>query len=338
MPSSHAKDAARLRVLLDGFKAAQAIHVAAELGVADRLAAGARTSEEVARELGAEPAALYRLMHALAALGVLHEADGRAFSLTTLGALLQADAEPSLRPFARQTCRPEQWSAWGHLAHAVRTGENAFRAVHGTSAWAYRERHPDAQAAFAAMVDADAFGFDQAIATSCDFSRDAQIVDVGGGRGSLLAAILRAHPGLRGVLFDRPHAIDAAATLLAARGVRDRCALVPGDFFSSVPEGGDTYVLKFVLHDWADEDCLRILVTCRRAMRPGARLLVAERGLGAPNDDVTAALSDLHMLVIQGGRERTMQEMTSLLARAGFEVGAPRDTGAPITVFPGIAR
>lgn len=156
----------------------------------------------VSRELAVEPAALYRLMHALAALGVLHEGDGRAFSLTALGALLRADAEPSLRPFARQTCRPEQWSAWGHLAQAVRTGENAFQTVHGTSAWAYRERHPDAHAAFTAMVDADAFGFDQAIATSCDFSRDTQIVDVGGGRGSLLAAILGAHPRLRSVLFD----------------------------------------------------------------------------------------------------------------------------------------
>lgn len=112
----------------------------------------------------------------------------------------------------------------------------------------------------------------------------------------------------------------------------------PAIFSRRCPRGGDTYVLKFVLHDWADEDCLRILVTCRRAMRPGARLIVAERGLGAPNDDVTAALSDLHMLVIQGGRERTIQEMTTLLARAGFEVGGPRDTGTPITVLPAIAR
>jgi hypothetical protein len=338
MPSPRAKEAARLRVLLDGFKAAQAIHVAAELGVADCLGDGARTSEEVAGELGAEPAALYRLMHALAALGVLHEGDGGAFSLTALGALLRADAEPSLRPFARQACRPEQWAAWGQLAHAVRTGENAFRTVHGTSAWAYRERHPDAHAAFTAMVDADAFGFDQAIATSCDFSRDTQIVDVGGGRGSLLAAILAAHPGLRGVLLDRPHAVEAAATLLAARGMTDRCAVVPGDFFSAVPEGGDTYVLKFVLHDWTDEDCIRILVTCRRAMRPGARLIVAERGPGAPNDDVTAALSDLHMLVIQGGRERTTEEMATLLSRAGFAVGATQETGTPLTVLLGIAR
>jgi hypothetical protein len=309
-----------LQGLINGYRISQAIHVAAVLRVADHMAAGPLASDEIAAAVGAHPRSLYRLLRALAAVGVFREHEHRRFSLTAMGEYLRSDAEPSLRPSAVYVGQPYRWQAWGHLLHSVKTGENAFRALHGVDTWTYRERHPEQNAIFNAAMTANSRRVDEGIVVACDFSRFARVVDIGGGQGSLLAAILAANPEARGVLFDLPHVVAAAAPVLEAAGVISRCDVVAGSMFESVPAGCAAYVMKFILHDWDDADCIRILQNCRRAMRSDARLLVIERLVGAPNEGLAVKLSDLNMLLVPGGQERTREEFAALLGAGGFHL------------------
>lgn len=320
--------------LIDGFKVSQAIHAAASLGVADRIAEGARASDEIADAAGADRGAVYRLLRALAAHGVLREDEGRRFSLTAMGECLRSDADPSLSPYAVLIGQPYYWQAWGQLLHAVQTGENAFRSVHGATTWTYRQQHPDQNAVFNAAMTANSRRVDRAIVDACDFSRFPRVADIGGGEGSLLAAVLAACPATRGVLVDRPHVVASAAPLLAAASVAERCEVVGGDFFEDIPGGCDAYILKFVLHDWDDTNAGRILRGCRRAMPQEGRLFIVERIIGPPDHDPAAARSDLNMLVVQGGRERTRPEFDALLAGAALRVAdvLTTDAGLPVLV------
>ncbi len=310
--------AERLRALLNGYQATQAIHVAAMLGVADHLGCEPQSIDRLAAAVGADRDALYRLLRALAALGVLREHEGHAFSLTLMGAWLRSDAEPSLRPWAMFVAEPSRWKTWGHLLHSVRTGENAFRALHGIDSWEYRRRHPQQAALFHAAMTANSARIDQAVVAACDVGGRRHLGDVGGGRGSLLASFLASHPEMRGTLLDRPETIDGARSHLAAAGVLDRCRLVGGDMFTDVPTGCDALVLKFILHDWGDADALAILRSCRRAVDSGALLFVVEYQIEAPNQGLYAKMSDLNMLVGPGGRERSAAEYHELLRAAGF--------------------
>lgn len=307
-----------LRRLVNGYQVTQAIHVAAVLGIADLLAAGPRTSDDLAAATGAHPDALYRLLRALTGVGVFREEEDRHFALTDLGACLRSDAPEPVGGWAAFVAEPYQWQAWGALLHSVRTGENAFRHVHGVDSWTFRARHPELSASFDRAMSDLSRQVSTAILAAYDFGRFARLVDVGGGSGAFLAAILAKHPALRGVLFDQPHVVAGAAPVLAAAGVAERCAVVGGSFFDEVPAGGDAYVLKAILHDWEDEPCVQILRTCRRAMAEGTALLVIERELGQPNQAPDAKFSDLNMLVGPMGRERTPAEYTALLAAAGF--------------------
>ena len=311
--------------LVNGFQVSQAIHVAATLGIADLLAGGPRTSDELARETASNPEALYRLLRALAAAGVFSEEEGRRFALTELGEGLRSDAPGSLAGWAAYFVGPASWRAWGALLHSVRTGENAFRHVHGTDAWSWRAERPEESALFdRAMMTATRI-MNRALIDSYDFSRFGTVVDVGGGNGALLATLLATYPELRGVLFDQPHVVAGADDVLRGAGVADRCQVVGGSFFDVVPEGGDAYVLKAIVHDWEDPESLAILRACRAAMPEGAVLLLIERVLGPPNEDLVTKLIDLNMLVHPGGRERTLHEFDSLLQAGGFElVGATR--------------
>jgi len=328
---------AALRRLVTGYQVTQAIHVAAKLGIADLLADGPRGSDNLAAATGAHPGALYRLLRALASVGVFREEEGGRFALTDLAAGLRSDVPASLAGWAAFVGEPYQWQAWAALEHSVRTGENAFRHVHGTDSWTFRARHPELSAGFDRAMTSLSRQVTAAVLAAYDFGRFGTVVDVGGGNGALLAAILAEHPALRGVLFDQPHVVAGAGPLLAAAGVDDRAAVVGGSFFDAVPEGGDAYVLKAILHDWEDEDCLRILRTCRRAMADGAALLVVERELGPPNKTPDGKFSDLNMLVGPGGRERAPEEYAALFAAAGFRFvgGAPSDVGTG--VFEGTA-
>jgi len=304
-----------LRRLVAGYQVSQAVHVAAVLGIADLLADGPRTSDELADATGTDPDALFRLLRALVAVEIV-EADGdRTFTLGRLGQGLRSDAPDSLAGWAAFVGRKFYWDAWAHLIDSVRTGENAFRIAHGTSVWKHRERHPDDSVAFDRGMAAMTRRVIGALLDAYDFGRFGTIVDVGGGNGALLAAIIDRHPSVKGVLFDQPHVVSGAESALAGR-----CTVVGGDFFAEVPAGGDAYVLKWIVHDWEDEEARAILRVCRGAMADDAVLLVVERVLEGPNDEPFSRFSDLNMLVGPGGRERTLDEFEALLEDAGFRL------------------
>jgi O-methyltransferase domain/Dimerisation domain len=325
--------AARLRRLVSGFQLSQALSVAATLGVADLLADGPRTSGDLAHATDSHPDALYRLLRALAAAGVLHEADGRRFSLTELGEPLRSDAPESVHGWAAYVGRPYYRAAWSNLLHTVRTGENAFRHVHGVDPWTFRAERPDESAIFDRAMESSTRGSIAAVLQAYDFGRFGTIVDVGGGNGALLAALLEAHPAMRGVVFDQPHVVEAAAVLLRECGLSDRCRVEGGSFFDAVPPDGDAYVLKHIVHDWEDTDAVAILRTLRGAARPGAAVLVLERELGAPNESPLAKLADLNMLAVPGGRERTEPEYAALFEAAGLEYVREVRSAAALSVY-----
>ena len=314
---------------------AQAIHTAADLGLADLLAGGLRTSGELALETGTPAPTLRRLLRALTALGVLAQDGPDRFGLTELGGHLRRDAPDSVRSIAILMGIDEWWQAWGDLATSVRTGEPAFDRIFGMPAFEYLGRNPDRAAVFARAMTEMTRDIAPGVAAGYDFSKFGTIVDVGGGEGTLVAHILGAVPGLRAVLFDTPTGLEAAPGVLASAGVADRCEIVPGDFFAAVPESADAYVVKSILHDWDDERSATILRNCRRAMAPGGRVLIVEKVIP---DVITAGdleatevvLADLIMLTLMsGGRERTEADFRALLAAAGLAVTTITDPVTP---------
>jgi hypothetical protein len=318
-----------LRALITAAWLAQCLRAAADLGLPACLAAGPADSAALAAATGAHEPSLRRLLRPLAAIGVLAAGDGGRYSLTPLGQALG-----SLGPWVQYSCSGPAWPAWASLGHAVRTGQPAFDQVHGMASWEYHAAHPEAGARFQASMAAITAGVAGAVAASYDFSAHPVVVDVGGGDGTLLAEILTRTPGIRGVLADLPPVIERARPVLAAAGVLDRCDLAGGDFRDGVPPG-DAYLLKSVLHDWDDDDAVTILASCRQAARPAARLVIVERVLPeqAGPGDLEALLTDLTMLVMLGGRERTQTEYRHLLARAGFHLTQVIPTGTEFSVI-----
>lgn len=325
-----------LLTLINGFQVSQAIHVAARLGIADLLTGGPRSSEDLAAATGAHAPSLYRLLRALASVGVLYEDTDRRFSLTPLGDCLRSDSRSPVGPWASYIGEPAYRLAWGQLEHSVRTGETAFRHVHGMSAYEYRARNPEAGAIFDQAMTALSRGTNEVLLDAYDFGRFRCVVDLGGGQGALLAAILAKYRSVRGVLFDQPHVVEGAEHVLKAAGVADRCRIVAGSFFEGVPNGGDAYTLKFVLHNWADEEAVAILRMCRRAIAPDGALLAIEREVGPPNEDPRVKLGDLNMLVGPGGRERTRKEFEALFAAGGFRLVGATPTQAQISIIEGV--
>jgi hypothetical protein len=307
-----------LRALINGFQVSRAIHVAVQLGLADRLADRSQTPAALAPLVDADPDALGRLMRALAAVGLFHEGEDGRFAPTPLGSGLCHGRAGSQAAWAGLVGGPEIWAGWGALLHAVRTGETGFGHVHGCDVWEYRARDADASARFDRAMRENSAAAADAVAAAFDFAPVRRLVDVGGGDGALLAGLLRRHPGLHGILMDRAHVVARAADVLAAAGVSGRCAVVAGDFFAAVPGDGDAYLLKAILHDWDDPDAARILAVVRAAMPATAPLLVVERILAPPNQGAEGRLSDLNMLVNTGGRERTAPEFAELLRAGGF--------------------
>jgi len=316
-----------IRRMVEGYQVSQAIHVAAVLGIADLLAKGSRTSDELAAATGTHAPTLYRLLRALASIDLLREDEGRRFELAPLGEPLRSDVPNSIAGWAAFIGSASYWQAWTGLLNSVRTGDNAFRHVHGTDVWAYRSARHEESAVFDRAMTTLSKRANAALLAACDFSRFRTIVDVGGGNGALLAAVLEAHPGAQGVLFDQAHVVTGAAPLLERAGVADRCRTVGGSFFESVPEGADAYVMRAVIHDWDDADSARILKTVRSAMSPQARVLIVERVIAPPNEGRDAKFSDLNMLVGPGGRERTLDEFAALAASSGLRIDRAIDAG-----------
>jgi hypothetical protein len=328
--------------LATGYFTARAIYVAAALGIADLLDGGARDADELARETDAHAPTLYRLLRALAAAGVLeHTAEDR-FALTAVGATLRARAPDSTRPGVMMFHHPMFWRSWEELLYSVRTGRPALDQVFGKPVFEYLATTPDAAAAY----DGGMTGLNQAIipaiVKACDFARFRSIVDVAGGHGSLLAAILEAAPRARGVLVDLAHVTEVAQRNFAERGLQERAAVVTGNMFDSVPAGGDAYVLKWILHDWDDAACVIILKNLRAAIAPAGRLLIVERVLperaAASVAMRTAMMADLLMLIHLTGRERTEREFRALLAASGFGLERVVPTGTQLAVVEAAPR
>jgi ubiquinone/menaquinone biosynthesis C-methylase UbiE len=338
-PSERSSDASRLLALVSDSWKCQAVHVAARLGIADLLADGPRSAEELAGATGAHTPSLRRLLRALATIELVREREDGSFETTPMGALLRADSPDSLRSWALHWAAA--WPVWERLLDSVMTGRSVRSLVGGTDGFEHLERDPAAGETFhRAMVELTRLVARDFVRT-VDWSATRKIVDVGGGSGELLVASLTACPGAVGVLYDTAAAIELGREHVRAAGLEHRCELVAGDFFSWVPRGADTYILKSVLHDWDDDRAARILAACRRAASPGSRLLVVERimpdRLGSGRDDQGVACSDLHMLIQLGARERTEAELRALLSEAGFDVGrvAPlRSTLAVLEATP----
>ena len=308
----------RLLGLLQGFRATCLIVTAIKLGVLEHLRAGPASAQELADHLGAQRSSLQRFLRALEAVGLV-EPRASGFALTSMGQML-LDSDAGMRERAILTSE-EYVPAWLELGHSVMTGEPAFPAVFGMNVWEHRKSHPDLGECFdRAMAEQQIHGR-RSLRSAYDFSGCGVVVDVGGGRGALIAEILQQYPNARGLVFDQPHVVAGAQALLAAAGVLDRCRIAGGSFFDSVPTDGDVYILQYILHDWDDSHCATILRNCRAAMRPSSVLLLAENIVpeGArPADFVT--MLDLHMMVMLGGRERTLSEYRSLLRSAGLEL------------------
>ncbi|MBA2278651.1 MAG: methyltransferase, partial [Chloroflexia bacterium] len=256
--------------------------------------------------------------------------------LTTRGELLRSDTPDSMRPFALAISAPHVQRAWDELPEAIRTGEPTFPRVHGLGFWDYLAAHPEEGALFDGAMSGVVGSRAQALLAARDLSAVGTLVDVGGGQGRLLAAVLGAVPGLRGVLFDRPEVLAEAELTLAAAAVRDRCDLVGGDFFAAVPAGGDAYVLAQIVHDWPDGEATAILRSCHRAMTTGARLWIIEQ-LIQPGDAFDGVkLNDLLMQVLFGGQERTVEEHRALLAAAGFGQITVHSSNPPWSVIEAV--
>jgi len=319
--------ATTIRRLVDGYQVSQAIHVAVTLGIPDLLAGASRTSDDLAAATGSHPATLYRLLRALASVQILHESDGRRFELTPLGEKLRSDVPGSVAGWAAFIGRPYYWQAWSGLLHSVHTGENAFQHVHGDDVWAYRSSRPDESAIFDHAMTSLSRRSNAALLAAYDFGRFRTIVDVGGGNGAFIAAVLGAHPDLQAVLFDQPHVVPGAAAVLASAGVASRCRIVGGSFFDAVPPAADAYVLRAIIHDWDDPSAIRILTVVRQALADNGRVLIIDRIIAPPNEGRDAKFSDLNMLVSPGGRERTREEFDALLESSGLRLERVLDAG-----------
>lgn len=318
-----------LQAMITGFRLSAALNVAADLAISDLLVDGPLTVTELAEATSTDAETLRRLLHALATVGVYDESPDDAFANTELGEGLRSDVPGTLRPLARTLSSSALWAAWGHLGHSVRTGENAFEAVNGVDIWTRRQAHPDENAIFNDNMASLTSSIAAAVAADYDFSGISRVVDVGGGQGVLLEAVLSSHPQLTGTVFDLEHVV---ATHPSSDALTPRWSAVSGSFFEAVPEA-DAYLLKSILHDWPDDRCVDILRTCVRGLQPGGVVLVVEGLLGRAGFEVQAAFSDLNMLVLPGGRERTEQQYAALFAAAGLTLSRVVDTSTRMSVL-----
>jgi SAM-dependent methyltransferase len=310
-----------------------ALYTAAKLGIADQLAAGPKHSNDVAARIGADPDGVHRLMRALTSRGVLAQRGDGSFALTRVGDALRSDTEGSLRDMVLFIGHPIRWADWGHLEHSVRTGETAFSELHGSPFFEYLATDPEFATVFNNAMTASSGLTDEVALGAYDFSQCKLIVDVGGGHGAVLGAILRSAPDARGILYDLPAVVADAGPTLTAAGVAERASVTGGSFMESVPGGGDAYVMKNIIHDWTDDDAVTILRNIRTAMAPDGRLVLLEMVLPERANGFIGLMLDLEMLVAAGGRERTRAEYANLLARTGFRLTRVIDTVTPLSII-----
>jgi hypothetical protein len=326
--------------LLSGHAIVLAIAVVAELGVADVLADGPLSVDKISQRCQAHEPSLLRIMRALAAVGVFTQtAPPTRFGLTPLSDSLRSDAPNSLRDFARVRGGELCWDAWRTLYQATRSGESAFKLAHGAEFFEHLQKHPADARVFNQGMRSLSSQVHAAVIRAYDFAQFRSLTDVGGGSGAFMAALLSAHPGLRGTLLDRASAIELSGDVLRAGNVADRCRCVAGNFFEAIPGGSDAILLSRVLHDFSDQDVIRILRNCRAALRGGSKLLIVEYVVTDDEEGIAAKLFDLHMLAYFGAAcERTPDEFRTLLETSGFTLTRIVRTTADISVIEAVAR
>jgi hypothetical protein len=318
-PSQTPPDAALVQLVF-GKCISMAISVVAKLRVADFLADGPQTVADLAVKTKTHGPSLYRLLRPLAAAGVFTEdVDGR-FALTPMGEYLRTGVRGSLRGMADFFGSDWNWRPWGHMLETVQTGRAAFDSVFGESVFEYLGKHPDESAVFNEGMTGFTSNIAPAVAEAYNFAAFKTVVDVGGGHGVLLNTILQAHAGVNGIVFDSPHVVAGAESAIHQAGLTGRCRAVGGDFFKSVPAGGDAYLMKHIIHDWPDDRATTILRNCRMGVNPGGKLLLVELVIAPGNAADLGKVTDLEMLVIASGRERTEVEYRQLLAGAGWRL------------------
>jgi O-methyltransferase domain/Dimerisation domain len=319
-----------------GYSVSRALYVTAKLGIADLLSAGPRGSDDLAKACGANPGALFRLLRAMASLGLFTEVSPRKFSLTPMGETLKSKQPAAVRETVLALAGSWGWASFAEFEYAVRTGKPGFEKALGMNAFEYLSKNPEEGALFNDAMIGVHGPEPAAVAKAFDFSGLGTLVDVGGGTGSLIAAILKANPKLKGVLFDMPHVEKPARDRLASMGLVDRCRVEAGSFFDSVP-AGDGYVLSHIIHDWDEPRCLKILGNCLRA-NPKAKVMIVEMVIPPGDAPHPGKMLDLMMLNVPGGMERTGAEYGELLGKAGYRMTRVVPTESAVSVVEGVPR
>ncbi len=321
--------------LISGFWISRCVYIAAKLGIADVVKDGAKTAEELAAATRTYAPSLFRVLRALASVGVVTQNDGR-FGNTPLLETLRSDVRGSMRAFAMTELGEEHYPAWGELLDSVRTGGIAFEKAFGEPVWEFFAKNPDNAKIFNDAMSGMTAQANEALHAAYDFSGMNVLVDVGGGHGGLITSILQRHPQMRGILFDSPQVIEGARSFVNGSGVADRCELIGGDFFESVPTGGDAIILKWIIHDWNDEQSVTILKNCHRGLPANGKLILVEAVVPAGSERHFSKFIDLNMLVMTGGRERTEEEFRQLYEAAGFHLTRIVPTESPFSVVEGM--
>jgi hypothetical protein len=312
------------------------IYAAAGLELADRLADGPKTAEELAGPTGTHAPSLYRLMRTLAGLGILARSEDGRFGLTTLGESLKKGSPGSAHETVLTMAGPTFMAAFEEILHSVKTGETGFEKSFGMPIFDYYALHQDEASLFSQSMVGIHGGEPPAIAAAYDFSQFETIVDVGGATGNMLSAVLSLYLGPRGILYDLPHVVADAPAALERSGVADRVTIENGSFFERVPSGGDAYIVSHIIHDWSEDQCLTILGNIRRAMKPDGKLLIVEFVLPEDDSPHFGKIADIIMLVVPGGQERTPTEYEELLGKAGFKMTRVVPTETPVSIVEAV--
>ena len=332
-PASSLSPRSELRQMYLGYQKSQLVYVAAKLGIADLLKGGPKSTQMLADATNLNPHILQRIMRGFVVYGLVTQDEDGRFGVTPLGECLQTEGESVIISVE------EDYPAWGALLHTVQTGDVAFDHVFGMNIFEYYTQNPEAGAWFNRIMDSSGGRAVRAVVAAYDFSTIRRIIDIGGGYGRLMAAIVNANPHMSGVVFDMPFVVEGTREHLQAEGLANCCEVVAGDFFESVPLGGDAYILKWILHDWKDERCVVILRNCRRAMgQRGGKLLVVERVMPErldPSQNQGVVLSDLAMMIRHGGHERTEAEFRDLFQRADFKLNQMISTESEFSIIEG---
>lgn len=329
---------AQLIQMASAYWISKIVYAAAKLDLADHLADGPKSADELSDPTGTHAPSLHRLMRTLASLGVLTSVDDRRFALTPLGLALKKDAPGSAKSSVLTFAGPTFVTAFEEIMHSLRTGDTGFEAAFGMPVFDYFAQHQDEASLFSETMVGINGGEALAVAAAYDFSGFETIVDVGGATGNMLAAVLSHHQEPRGILFDMPHVVADAPALLEREGVADRVTIESGSFFESVPAGADAYILSHIIHDWSEDQCLTILANCRKAMKPDSRLLIVECVIPPGDAPDFGKILDIVMLVCPGGQERTAEEYDSLLSKAGLKITRVIPTDSPVSIVEAVIR